>query len=480
MAQFVTLVNGTEFCFYHFNQKDLIMTSQPLSLKEKIGYGFGDAASSMFWKLFSMYLMFFYTDIFGIDAAIVGTMFLITRIWDAAFDPVVGVVADRTESKYGKFRPYILWVAVPFGIAGILTFTTPGFDPAGKIIYAYVTYSIMMMVYSLINVPYASLLGVMTSDGKERTTLSSFRMVFAFLGSIVALAFVNPLVKFFGETVKMDVATSWQFTAGVFAVLAVIFFWINFAWTKERVKPIKDEQPTLKEDVKDLLGNWPWWILLGSGVSALIFNSIRDGAAIYYFKYYVGDQDSVSLYFVLGQAFNIVGIIFVTPIAHKIGKKMTYMGAMIVATVLSIAFYWIDKDNLIGILVMQSLISICAGSIFPLLWSMYADIADYSEWKTGRRATGLIFSSSSMSQKFGWTLGGALTGWLLAWFGYQAGAIQSAEAQDGIKLMLSFFPAVGTVLSVVFIFIYPLSEKKLVEITADLDLRRAEHNKNAE
>lgn len=452
------------------------MTLQPLSLKEKIGYGFGDAASSMFWKLFSMYLLFFYTDIFGIDAAIVGTMFLVTRIWDALFDPVVGVIADRTESKYGKFRPYILWVAVPFGIAGVLTFTTPGFDVGGKIIYAYVTYSIMMMVYSLINVPYASLLGVMSSDGKERTTLSSFRMVFAFLGSIVALALVDPLVNFFTGPDKTNVALGWQLTAAVFAVLAVIFFWLNFAWTKERVRPIKEENPALKDDVKDLLGNWPWWILLGSGVSALIFNSIRDGAAIYYFKYYVGDQSLVSMYFVLGQAFNIVGIIFVTPIANKIGKKATYLGAMVVATFLSIGFYWLDKDNLTGILVLQSLISICAGSIFPLLWSMYADIADYSEWKTGRRATGLIFSSSSMSQKFGWTLGGALTGWLLAWYGFQANAVQSAQAQDGIKLMLSIFPAIGTVLSVIFIFIYPLSEKKLVQITAELEQRRSLQN----
>ncbi|MCK6601621.1 MAG: MFS transporter [Bacteroidetes bacterium] len=456
------------------------MTHQPLSLKEKIGYGFGDAASSMFWKLFSMYLMFFYTDIFGIDAAIVGTMFLVTRIWDAAFDPVVGVIADRTASRYGKFRPYILWVAVPFGIAGVLTFSTPDLDVSGKIIYAYVTYSIMMMIYSLINVPYASLLGVMTADGRERTTLSSFRMVFAFLGSIIALALVDPLVKFFSETVQLSIPAAWQFTAAFFAALAVAFFWLNFAWTKERVQPIREEKPALKDDIRDLLGNWPWWILLGSGISALIFNSIRDGAAIYYFKYYVGDQSQVSLYFVLGQAFNIVGIVFVTPIAHKIGKKMTYMGAMAVATVLSIAFYWMDKSNLIGILVMQSLISVCAGSIFPLLWSMYADIADYSEWKTGRRATGLIFSSSSMSQKFGWTLGGALTGWLLAWFGFQANAVQSAEAQDGIKLMLSFFPAVGTVLSVIFILIYPLSEKKLAGITAELDQRRAEQNKSAD
>lgn len=450
-----------------------VILTDKAGLREKVGYGFGDAASSMFWKLFSMYLMFFYTDIFGIPAAVVGTMFLVTRIWDAAFDPIVGVVADRTESRWGKFRPYLLWVAIPFGIAGVLTFTSPQLSSTGRILYAYVSYSVMMMIYSLINVPYAALLGVMSADGKERTSFSSFRMVFAFMGSIVSLALVNPLVKFFGGNSKGQEQQAWQMTIVVFAIIAVAFFWTAFWWTKERVKAIRQERNKLSVDCGDLLRNGPWWILLGSGVAALIFNSIRDGAAIYYFKYYVGNQDAVSLYFVLGQAFNIVGIVFVTPLANRIGKKSTYLAAMVIATVLSISFYWLPKGNLPLILAFQCLISACAGSIFPLLWSMYADIADYSEWKTGRRATGLIFSSSSMSQKFGWTLGGALTGWLLAYYGFQANAVQSEAAQSGIKMMLSIFPALGTVLSVIFIFLYPLSEKKLKEITRQLEARRA-------
>src|ERR1700744_105521 len=184
-----------------------------LSLREKIGYGFGDAASSMFWKLFSMYLMFFYTDIFGIAAATVGTMFLVTRIWDAAFDPFVGVLGDRTESRWGKFRPYLLWMAIPFAIIGILTFTTPSLSPAGKIIYAYVTYSLMMMIYSLINVPYASLLGVMTADGRKRTTLATFRFIFAFGGSLVVLAAAEPLSNFFAHTgggTEPNLQRGWQ------------------------------------------------------------------------------------------------------------------------------------------------------------------------------------------------------------------------------------------------------------------------------
>ena len=459
------------------------MNTTKVTLKEKVGYGLGDAASSMFWKLFGMYLLFFYTDIFGLEAGIVGTMFLVTRVWDSLFDPIVGVLGDRTETKWGKFRPYLLWVAVPFGILGVFTFTTPDFGATGKIIYAYVTYSLMMMVYSLINVPYASLLGVMSSNPKERTALSSYRMIFAFLGSILALVLIEPLVRFFGNDAE-NLRFGWSMSAVVFAIIAVIFFLCTFSWTKERIRPIKESKNPLKDDIKDLLGNKPWWILLGAGIAALIFNSIRDGAAVYYFKYYAVTPDTFDLgfigsalslttiYLVLGQAANILRILFVTPVSNQIGKKKTYLFAMVFATVFSVAFYFIDKSNIAMMLVLQVLISACAGSIFPLLWSMYADIADYSEWKTGRRATGLIFSSSSMSQKFGWSIGGALTGWLLAFFGFQANVIQTTEAQEGIRLMLSFLPAVGTLLSVIFIYFYPLTEKKLGEITTELNSKR--------
>ena len=461
------------------------MTFQKLSFKEKVGYGFGDAAASMFWKLFSMYLMFFYTDIFGISAVVVGTMFLVTRIWVASFDPFVGILADRTKSKWGKFRPYLLWMMIPFGVLGVFMFSTPNLGPTGKIVYAYVTYSLMMMVYSLINVPYASLMGVMTSDGKERTTLASFRMIFAFSGSLLVLAAAEPLVDIFS---KMDggainLKMGWQYAAIVFALVAVVFFFICFSWTKEKVKPIV-EKTSLKLDLKDLWVNRPWFILLGAGVAVIFFNSIRDGAAIYYFKYYVTTQDAFhinslkltitlsSMYFVLGQAANIVGVVLAIPVSSRIGKKGTFMTAMLIATVLSIFFYFIDRSNTTQIFVMQFLISLCAGITLPLIWSMYADAADYSEWKTKRRATGLIFSASSMSQKFGWTIGGALAGWLLGYYGFQANVVQTVTAQNGIRMMLSFFPAIGTLLGVLFMFIYPLNETKMKEIGTDLSKLR--------
>lgn len=459
------------------------MGQQNVTLKEKIGYGLGDAASSMFWKLFGMYLLFFYTDVFGIDAGVVGTMFLITRVWDSFFDPVVGAISDRTRSRWGKFRPYLLWFALPFGIMGILTFTTPDLSPSGKIIYAYLTYSIMMMVYSLINVPYASLLGVISANPKERITLSSYRMIFAFLGSILVLVLVEPLVDLFSELVG-SVSYGWSLATGVFACIAVVFFVLAFMWTKERVQPINDNPTTLHQDIGDLLKNRPWWLLLGAGIAALIFNSIRDGVAVFYFKYYaitpatfnLGPLGSAlsftTVYLVVGQAANILGIFLATPISNRIGKKWTYFLAMLGAAMLSIAFYFIKPSDITTMLILQLLISICAGSIFPLLWSMYADIADYSEWRTGRRATGLIFSSSSMAQKLGWSLGGALTGWILSYVGFQANADQSSPTLEGIRLMLSALPAIGAFLSVLFIAWYPLSENKLNTITETLKAAR--------
>ena len=272
----------------------------------------------------------------------------------------------------------------------------------------------------------------------------------------------------------------------IIAVMCAALFYGCFAWTRERVKPIREKQSPLKEDLKDLLHNKPWWILLGAGIAALIFNSIRDGATVYYFKYFVVEEEysvisffGVSfvlsgIYLAVGQAANIIGVILAAPVSNRIGKKATYMGAMMIATVLSIIFYWFDKGDIALIFAFQILISICAGSIFPLLWSMYADCADYSELKTGNRATGLVFSSSSMSQKFGWAIGTAVTGWLLAYFGFQANVVQSEETIHGIKMFLSFLPAIGTILSVLFISMYPLSEKKMKVITTELDKKRKE------
>ena len=463
-----------------------------IRLSEKIGYGLGDMSSSMFWKLFGAYLMIFYTDVFGISAAVVGTMFAVTRVWDSFFDPVVGAVADRTSSRWGRFRPYLLFLAVPFGVIGILTFLTPPFGQTGKIVYAFITYALMMMVYSAINVPYASLLGVMSPDPADRNTLATYRMTFAYLGSFLALLLFMPLVNAFGGGDSggpmlgwlTAPQAGWLMAAGVIAVVCVLLFLGCFALTKERVRPVRQGKTSLKTDLRDLLHNRPWWILLGAGVASLVFNSIRDGATVYFFKYYVDETavGSISflglpfvlsgLYLAVGQAANILGVILAAPVSNRIGKRRTFMAAMAVASVLSVAFFWLGKDQLVPIFILQALISVCAGSIFPLLWSMYADCADYSELQTGNRATGLIFSSSSMSQKFGWAFGTAITGWMLAQFGFQANAVQSAETLQGIRMFLSLLPAAGAFLSLVFIYFYPLSEQKMRQITHELEEKR--------
>ncbi|MES2240275.1 MAG: MFS transporter [Bacteroidota bacterium] len=454
-----------------------------ISFKEKFGYGLGDAASSMFWKIFSVYLMFFYTDVYGLAPAVVGTMFLITRVWDSFFDILVGIIADRTKTRWGKFRPYLFWVAIPFALIGVLTFYTPDFNQKGRIIYAYITYSLMMMVYSLINVPYASLLGVISSERKERNSLSSYRMFFAFGGSLFALWLIEPLVNYFGKSLKSEFG--WLAMMVVFGIITTIFFWISFFLTKERVQPI-NEKVNLKEDLKDLWKNKPLWILLGAGIGTLIFNSIRDGSAVYYFKYYIDSSESytltlfsesfvmtpITLYLVLGQAANLLGVVAVTPIANKLGKKNTFMIVTFLIAILSSLFYFFKKDDVMLILFFQVMISVCAGSIFPLIWSMYADSADYSEWKTGRRATGLIFSASSMSQKIGWTIGGAGTGWLLGYYGFKANVNQSLMVQNGILLMMSILPAVAAVISLFFILFYPLDEEKLQIVEEELASNR--------
>jgi GPH family glycoside/pentoside/hexuronide:cation symporter len=308
-------------------------------------------------------------------------------------------------------------------------------------------------------------------------------MVFAFIGSFIAVLLFMPLVNSFSQY-------GWTKGVAVLSVLCVTLFLLCFLFTKERVKPIREKQPPLKVDLHDLIKNNPWWILLGAGVAAQIFNSIRDGAAVYYFKYYiieeaVGTVDILNIPFVLsglylavGQAANIIGVILAAPCGNKIGKKNTFMYATCIAMIFSIAFYWLDKDNLAGIFILQVLISICAGSIFPLLWSMYADCTDYSEYKTGNRATGLLFSASSMSQKLGWALGTAMTGWLLGYFGFQANAIQNEETIQGIKMFLSIFPAVATIVSVLFIHFYPLTETRMTEITHQLNQKRNSPNNN--
>lgn len=260
-------------------------TGQKLSITEKMAYGFGDAASCLFWKTFTMFLVFFYTDVFGLAAATVGTMMLVTRVWDTGFDPIIGAIADRTETRWGKFRPYLLWMALPFGFFGVLMFITPPhMSLGGRLLYAYVTYTLMMLAYSAINVPYGALMAVISPDSQERTSVASYRFRFAFGGSLVVVLFNRPLVQFFG---KGNDKLGYPLAMTVWAVLAVLLFLGCFAWTKERVKPLKSQQTSLGKDLKDLFHNMPWFIVVAAGLFTQITTSLRDGTILFYFKYYV-------------------------------------------------------------------------------------------------------------------------------------------------------------------------------------------------
>jgi GPH family glycoside/pentoside/hexuronide:cation symporter len=458
-----------------------------LSLVEKISYGSGDFASSIFWTLFSMFLLFFYTDVFGITAAAAGTMFLVTRLWDALNDPLMGMIGDRTKTKWGKFRPYLLFVALPFAIIGILTFTTPDMNSSNKLIYAYVTYTLMMMVYTAINVPYASLLGVMTKDSKERTSLASFRFLGSFAGGLLVTATANSLIDYFSA--DADMAIGYRNTIAIYAVVAAIFFIFTFLGTKERLDPKEVKESSFKDDLQDLLQNKPWFIMLGATVSLLVFSSLKGNAILYYFKYYVGSQNVIffgelehgalsAAFMTSGQIAAILGVILVTPLAGKIGKKNTFLLSGLVCAVLCILFFFIPPHQIVFIFLINLFIAMSSGAVGPLIWSIYGDISDYSEWKTGRRATGLIFSSSSMSQKLGWTIGGAISGWTLSAFGFVANEIQTDESIMGIRLMISFFAAGGALLSVAFMYYYPLSEDYIIEIKEELEKNRSKTKSN--
>jgi len=447
-------------------------TIEKISIREKMSYGFGDFASSTFWTLFSMFLLYFYTDVFGITAAAAGTMFLVARFWDTTNDPIMGMICDRTTSRWGKFRPYLLFGALPFTVIGILTFTTPDLGPSGKLIYAYVTYTLMMMVYTAVNVPYASLLGVMTKNSVERTSLASFRFIGGFCAGLMVTSSANYLVEYFKTT--GDLASSYQKTVAIYAIIAGVFFVLTFLGTKERLDPEEVKSSTFKADLGDLFKNKPWFIMLGASIAVLIFNSLRGGAILYYFKYFIGDQNVAyfgevshgtlsAVYMSSGFATSLIGVIMAIPVSNRIGKKNTFILSGLVCGILSIMFFFLPPTQIELIFIINIFIGIFSAMAFPLIWAMYGDVSDYSELKTGRRATGLIFSSSSMSQKLGWTIGGAISGWILAAFGFIANEIQTDESVLGIRLMISIFAAIGVLISIAIMYFYPLTEKFMSE-----------------
>ena len=418
------------------------------TLKEKIGYGFGDMASSMFWKIFSVYLPVFYASVFGLDLVLVGTLVLVTRIWDAVSDPMMGIIADRTNTKWGKYRPYLLWIAVPFAIAGILLFTTPDYSESGKNTWAFVTYILMMTVYTAINVPYGSMLGVMTDDTDEKTVFSSYRMFFAYAGSFIVLLLWEPLCNAIdGTNGKLTRnPDAWQSAMIVVGIICCILFILAFRMTRERIKPTI-QKTSIKKDFKALLHNKPWWILSGGVIFFNFLVAIRYAVFPFYFAAEIAEDTQLSLFgleflfytglfFTVGEVANMVGVAIATPLTFKFGKKNTFIYSLMVIVVLCIAFYYIPTNNNSGLwmfMILQIIFGIFTGIASPLMWTMYADVADYAECKFKTSSTGLIFSSSSMAQKFGGAFGTSAVMWLLAAFGFNTFATDGTQIVDNNK-----------------------------------------------
>ena len=518
-----------------------------LRFREKISYGFGDLASCLYWQTFMLYLTFYYTDVFGLSALAAAALLGLSRSLDAFFDPIMGMIGDRTKTRWGKYRPFLLWLCVPFALAGVLTFTTPGdtmvirlesgfaglarsgfgamagcfqglahfmqllhlsffsgkleglasmanalkLEVTGRLIWAFFTYNALMLLYTAINIPYTAMLGVLTPNSNDRTSLSSIKFVGAFLGGIIISFGLLKCVKWFGPN---NPAMGWQLSFTVIGVAVVAFFLITFFNTHERVSPPKEQKTSVMRDLGDLVTNWPWIVLLLTTITFILFVAARGSVTVHYFKYFVGNHtvtlpswlpgvggtqqwqfdDLVSWFNGTGQISSLLGVIALPFFVSRVGKKIAFVSIFIIAIASTAAFYILKPDQLLLIFGINLVGSFTGGPLSALLWAMYADTADYAEWKKGRRATGLIFSASIFSQKQGWAIGAAVALGLMSSVGFQANAVQTQESLSGLVNLMSLIPAgIGIVSVIILVFFYPLTEAKVAQISADLKSRRA-------
>lgn len=438
--------------------------------REKVAYGLGDTASNLFFQAFNLFLFYYYTDVVGLAASAVGTMMLFTRILDAATDPVMGAIADRTRTRWGKFRPYLLWGAVPYGVIGWLMFRMPDAGPGGKLAYAYATYSLMWVAYTVVNIPYSALMGVMSPSSAERTSLSTCRFVCAFAGGFLISSLTLPLTEYLGGG---DRATGFSHTMTIFAVLSVGMFLFTFANTRERVAGPPGAPASLGSDLRQLLTNRPWMILFVAAFLTLTNVALRNGSIIYYFKYLAGDEAGFTFFSTSGTVAFILGAFSTKLFLRRFTRRQLMIGLTLINAGGFVAFYFVDPHATLLLNALNLVNSFLNGPTPAIVWSMYADTADYGEWRTGRRTTGLVFAAVVFAQKLGLAVGSAMLGWLLALSGFVANAAQSEPARLGILLVFSLLPAAFALLSAVAMYFYPLDDPEMRTIEAELRVRRA-------
>jgi Na+/melibiose symporter-like transporter len=475
-------------------------STQKVSVIEKIGYSLGDLAANLIFQTLMTFLAFFYTDVYKIPPGTASFIIFFGGMFGAFFNPIMGLIADRTKTRWGKFRPWILWTAVPFGAMAILAFSTPDFSPSGKIAYAFITYMLLVVVYSANNLPYASLSGVITGNMSERNSLSSYRFVAVTIAQLIVQSFLLPLALILGDG---DRTRGFENTMMLFAAIGVVFFIITFLTTKERIIPKPEQKSSVKEDLHDLVRNKPWIVMLIVTVFIFITLSLKGGMYVYYFENYLSQEhlagflekvglnklsgftsssdvatSGFSLFMASGIVTTLIGIAISKPLADRFGKRDVFGCSLFLSALCLLMFYFYSPQAIGSVFATQMLHGFFYGISTPLLWAMIADVADYSEWKNSRRATAIIFSAMIFGLKAGLSIGGALVAGILASYGYNEQlAVQSAETVNGIKLSLSIYPMLTFFVSVACLFFYEINKKMEVRLQEELTARRAESEK---
>ena len=440
-----------------------------LGLREKAGYAVGDFGFNLYWANISAFLLIFYTDVMGLAAGAVGTMILATRLVDAITDPLMGALADRTRTRWGRFRPYLLWGALPLAATGVLTWTVPDLDADGRLLWAYATFTLMMLAYTVMSMPYSALSGVMTADSQQRTALVSFRFIAAFGGTILVNWLTLDLVGWLG---RGDDALGWQLTMALYGAIAAVAFAIVFATTRERIAPSPTQRSAVRQDIADLLHNRPWLVLFVLALVIMVTIVMRSGSLVYYLKYYVGRPGLTGSFLGVYSVALAVGAALTPLMTRYVDKRRLMVWLMSGVGVLSCAMYFVPPDRIWLLLGINTAIGLMLGPKSPLAFSMYADCADYTEWKTGRRATAMTFSAAAISQKLGGALAAAGIAWMLAAMGYVANEAQSDASRQGIALLLTVIPGVVALLAAWVMRFYPLDDAALEQVQADLQARR--------